>query len=84
MIDGEFVSYFENGEIKEKGRFNKGQPNGEHLSFYEGKIPAKRMHFDKGLLEGEQLRFFPSGKKEVVMECCSILKCDKNNEEENI
>ncbi|MDA8670511.1 hypothetical protein N9L60_06095 [Flavobacteriales bacterium] len=60
--DGEFLSYYENGEIKEKGYYKNGEKNGVFFSYTKtGKILNEILYVD-GLIEGESKEYYESGQ----------------------
>jgi hypothetical protein len=60
--DGEFLSYYENGEIKEKGYYKNGEKNGVFFSYTKnGKILNEILYVD-GLSEGESKEYYESGQ----------------------
>lgn len=60
---GEYITYFENGNIKEKGRYYNGLKKGEWLEFYEnGQIHKKEFYNENGKLTGPFQYYFEDGQ----------------------
>ena len=80
--DGEFLSYYENGEIKEKGDYKNGKKNGESKKYYESGQLKEKISYENGNLEshrsyhenGNRKSLFvklPSSKSKWVFQCYS-------------
>ena len=60
--DGEFVEYFENGQLKRKGNFKDDKQEGEYLSYYENGQLKIKCNLKDGKEEGEYLEYYESGE----------------------
>lgn len=62
-LNGEYITYFENGNIKEKGRYYNGLKRGEWSEFYEnGQIHKKEYYNENGKLTGPFEYYFEDGQ----------------------
>lgn len=52
VFDGECVSYYENGKIKEKRRLFNGYLHGEYMSYYESGLVELHTFFNMGKRDG--------------------------------
>ena len=56
--NGEWIEYWNNGQLKLKGNVKNGQQEGEVLYYYEnGKLEIKG-NFKNGKVEGEYLKYY--------------------------
>jgi len=61
MIDGEFIEYYESGEIEFKINYLGGKRNGEFIDYYKsGEISSSRNYLDDNL-HGELIYYYESG-----------------------
>jgi antitoxin component YwqK of YwqJK toxin-antitoxin module len=60
--DDEFLSYYENGEIKEKGYYKNGEKNGVFYYFSENGKILKEILYVNGLLDGESKYYYESSQ----------------------
>lgn len=62
-FNGEYITYFENGNIKEKGNYFNGLKRGEWSEFYEnGQIFKKDFYNENGKLSGPFEYYFEDGQ----------------------
>ena len=62
-LTGEYITYFENGNIKEKGNYFNGLKRGEWSEFYEnGQIFKKDFYNENGKLSGPFEYYFEDGQ----------------------
>jgi len=62
-ITGEYITYFENGNIQEKGNYSNGIKRGEWSTYYEnGQIYKKDLYDENGKLNGPFVYFFEDGQ----------------------
>ena len=52
IFDGECISYYENGNIKEKRKLQNGYLNGEYISYYENGLVELHTFFNNGKKDG--------------------------------
>lgn len=52
VFDGEYVSYYENGKVKEKKRLFNGYLHGEYTSYYESGLVELHTFFNMGKRDG--------------------------------
>lgn len=57
VFDGECISYFENGKIKEKRNLFNGILHGEYISYYESGLVELHTNFDMGKKDGVDTYF---------------------------
>jgi len=61
-MHGEYLSYYRNGHIREKGHFKFGQKHSEWLCYYlDGELKSRYSWFD-GKKHGEWIWYYESGK----------------------
>jgi len=63
--DGEWLFYYDNGQLKYKSNWKDGKPEGEYLTYHEnGQLKFKRNYKD-GKEEGKQLWYYETGQLAV-------------------
>ena len=64
---GEFLTYYESGQLKEKINYKDGKKEGERILYYESGQLKDKINYKDGALEGERLEYFEIGQlKEKV------------------
>jgi tetratricopeptide (TPR) repeat protein len=59
---GQFIEYFENGNIKGKGEFKNGLVHGLRTVYYEnGNISLER-NYSNGIIDGSSIEYYASGQ----------------------
>lgn len=62
-ITGEYITYYENGNIEEKGSFDNGLKKGKWITYYEnGQINKKDSYNENGKLTGPFEYYFENGQ----------------------
>ena len=61
-LEGEWISYYENGNISAKRHFKRGDPDGQTISYYENGNIKKIAIYKDGWLEGECIHYYESGQ----------------------
>jgi hypothetical protein len=56
-FDGEYICYYKDGQIKEKGSFINDKRNGTYIAFYKNGQVREQATYIHGKLEGEFLSF---------------------------
>lgn len=56
-VEGEFITYYCNGQIKSKESHTKGKRNGEYLSYFDNGQIEKKYNYINGKLDGESLYY---------------------------
>ena len=62
--EGEWLWYFENGQLKYKSNFKDGKQEGEFLYYYENGQLWIKNNYKNGKLEGERLVYYENGQLE--------------------
>jgi antitoxin component YwqK of YwqJK toxin-antitoxin module len=62
LFTGDFVAYYPDGKIKEKGSFKNGVYNGTLTSYFESGSKSQEQTYINGKLNGESFDYFESGK----------------------
>jgi len=79
MKDGEYIDYYDNGEIRSKCLYLDGKRHGEHIGYYlSGEISHNCNHIGD-ILHGEFIFYYRSGEISYVWyyiysECVSELE----------
>ena len=60
--NGEFITYFDNGQINLKLNFKDGKKDGEQLSYYEYGQLKSISNLKEGIYDGEQIDYYENGK----------------------
>lgn len=60
--NGEWVSYDENGNIRESGYFKNDKREGEWISYYEKDKISEKKYFKNGNLNGEYTTYYNNGQ----------------------
>ncbi len=60
--NGEWESYYENGQLEAKGVYKDWALNGEFLTYYENGQPQVKCSFINGNLDGEFLLYYENGQ----------------------
>ena len=62
----ETKTYYNSGELYEKGKLNKGKREGKWLSYHKnGKVKATKL-YKKGEVDGKWIYYYPSGEIEFI------------------
>lgn len=61
LLDGEYISYFKNGSLKEKGEFKKGLKHGKWMLWYENGNLKEVAEFKNGEKHGNYQSFDLNG-----------------------
>jgi antitoxin component YwqK of YwqJK toxin-antitoxin module len=61
-LEGEVLSYAENGQLKSKGNYKNDKLEGEMLSYHENGQLKSKLNFKNGKKEGEQLFYDENGQ----------------------
>lgn len=92
-LEKEYLSYYENGNLKEKSFYNNGVYNGECLRYYEKGSLKEKIYYEKGKAHGLDIIYNEDGSinsvkiymyGNLVKEYNSLVKIefsDKNNKE---
>ncbi len=65
LTNGEWIGYYENGQIKLKGNYKDGKKNGEQINYYKnGQIELKG-NYKAGLENGEWITYYENGQTEL-------------------
>ena len=56
------ITYYPNGQIKEKYQLRKGKHNGECIFYYEDGTLEAKGYFRNGKMDGEWIYYYPDGK----------------------
>ena len=64
-LNGQYISFFKNGNKKSSGLYLNGKKDGEWKEWYENKQMKAKIHFQKGLLFGESIYWFNNGKLKI-------------------
>lgn len=75
LLHGEYVCFYPNGNIKQKGNFKDGLKEGEWVSWYDNGVIAEIAHWKGGLRQGAYKNFSQAGG--IHIEAC--YKNDKLN-----
>jgi len=59
---GQYLSCYENGQLKVKSNYKDGKYDGEFLRYYESGQLSEKGNFKDGKPEGEQLSYHGNGK----------------------
>lgn len=62
---GEWLSYYENGQIMIRENFHKGDLEGERLTYHQNGKKESIAVYSKGVLDGEYQEFFDNGQIKV-------------------
>jgi antitoxin component YwqK of YwqJK toxin-antitoxin module len=66
LMDGIFVSYFQDGSLKSSGQFLKGHNFGKWLIYYEKGDILKQISFvDLGSITDDYVEYFPNGSVKI-------------------
>jgi hypothetical protein len=60
--DGEFYTYYDNGQLKKKANYISGKLNGELLIYYENGNLKNKQNFKNGKFNGEVVEYDINGK----------------------
>lgn len=60
--DGEHLSHYGKGHLREKRTYLKGKLNGPYESYYESSQPLVKMSFKDGLRHGEAVSYYRDGR----------------------
>jgi antitoxin component YwqK of YwqJK toxin-antitoxin module len=61
ILDGEFILYYPNGNIMERGIVKNGLRNGEYINYYEfGQIKNKSFYIN-GVLNNDWVDYYSNG-----------------------
>ena len=58
--EGEWLSYYENGQLKEKRNFKDGKLNSERLVYYENGQLSYKSNYKDGKQHGEEISYMPN------------------------
>lgn len=62
LIQGEYLSYFESGVLKEKTQMKDGLIAGDRIIYYEnGQVEIKEFYKDSSQIDGVYKAFYPNG-----------------------
>lgn len=61
LLNGEYVCFFQDNNLKEKGKFLKGIKDGLWISWYSNGKINERINWKKGILHGEHISFAADG-----------------------
>lgn len=59
---GEWVSYYDNGNLAFRGKFNAGYPDGEHLFYYESGKLREIQSYAAGVKHGDWKKYLETGE----------------------
>ena len=59
---GEWVSYYDNGNMAFRGTFNAGYPDGQHCFYYENGKLRELQNYTAGVKHGEWKKFLETGE----------------------
>jgi hypothetical protein len=59
LNSGEYIEYWDNGQIKVKAAFKNGWADGHIHGWYENGYDAFKGHFQEGIKQGVHMAFFP-------------------------
>lgn len=65
ILDERYISYYENGNIKESLNYKKGIENGEHISYYEDGTMSHKYTVVNSFRDGDYTEFSQKGNKIV-------------------
>ena len=60
--EGEWLTYYQNGQLNEKVNYKDGKANGEWLAYYEYGELFLKGHYKDGKIEGEQYVYYKNGQ----------------------
>ena len=60
--EGEWLTYYKNGEVKEKSNFKDDKQEGESLRYYKSGELKNKNNWKDGKLEGERLYYYKNGQ----------------------
>jgi antitoxin component YwqK of YwqJK toxin-antitoxin module len=61
-LTGEYICFYDNGQIYEKCFFKDGKVEGEYISFYENENVFEKCFFKDDKVEGECIKFYEDGE----------------------
>ncbi|MAX13759.1 MAG: hypothetical protein CMG11_06940, partial [Candidatus Marinimicrobia bacterium] len=61
---GQWISYYEDGQIEEQGNYKDGSQDGEWITYYEDGQIQEQANYKNGNLNGEWLFYYPDGQIE--------------------
>ncbi len=78
--NGDFTTFYANGQLHEKGKYTDGELDGEWISYFEnGKIDEKGQYVN-GVLSGEWISYYENGKIHQKGNCSNGLWCAYDEE----
>ena len=60
--NGEYTMYYEDGNIKSKGRYKNGFPDGLCTNYFQNGKISMESYFKEGILDGESLLYWETGQ----------------------
>jgi antitoxin component YwqK of YwqJK toxin-antitoxin module len=62
VMDGKYISYFQNGQKQQEGSYKEGAQNGKFHYWHQNGTLNYEVDFEKGKWHGKKTTFFQSGK----------------------
>ena len=66
IANGDYFEYYENGELKETGKFETGLKEGLWTNFFKGGEKMGHRNYSNGWLEGQQKFWYQNGTEYIV------------------
>ena len=60
--EGEFLTYYESGQLKEKINYKDGKKEGERILYYESGQLEEKVNYKEGVKNGEWLNYYDNGQ----------------------
>jgi antitoxin component YwqK of YwqJK toxin-antitoxin module len=64
-FEGEFVSYYSNGNFEQKGNYKKGKKDGLHVNYYESGNKLRTVNYLNDLEHGEYIEYYENGNIKI-------------------
>jgi hypothetical protein len=60
--EGEYLNYYDNGQLENEGNYKNGEREGEYLNYYDNGQLENEGNYKNGKEEGEYVRYYKNGQ----------------------